>query len=99
ADGLGGEAGAVPAARVGELGVEGFEVVEPQTAQRDLAKRGDDVAVDEPAVAVGSRFANLPSLARHPRVGQERADGDRAAGLWWRHVAFGIESARHGVGL
>lgn len=98
-DRLRGEPLAVPAAGGGEIGVEGFEVVEAQAAQRDVTEGGEDVAVDEPGVPVGGGGADLPSLARQPRVGEELADGDWTADLRRRHVPLGVEAVCHGVGL
>jgi hypothetical protein len=90
ADGLWGEAGSMPTARGGEAGVEGFEVVEAEAAQRDVAEGRVDVAADEPGVAVGGGLADLPSLAGQPRVGEEPADGDGTAQPRRRHLPLCI---------
>ena len=84
----------------GRRAVEGIEVIEPQSPQRDVADRRDDAAVDEPCIPVRSRCSDLAPLARHPLLSEELTDGQRPAGLRWRDgVSFLVEAAHHGFGV
>ena len=78
-DRLGREPGSLPAAGRGELFVEVVEVIGAESTQRDVADRWVDVAIDEPRVPVGGCRSDVSSLVRHPRAGQELANGDGPA--------------------
>jgi len=62
--GLGSQPGTVSPAAGSQLGVEGVEVVDSQPPQGDVSDRRDDVAVDEPGVAVGGGRSHLAPLLR-----------------------------------
>jgi hypothetical protein len=98
-DGLGCETLAVsPAARCQRL-VERVEAVGPQPAQRHVADRWVHVPLDEPRVAVGGRRSHVAPLVRHPRVGQEPAEGDRPALDRARRWVVVVEARRARFGL
>jgi len=63
----------------GEVLVEAVEMVGAEPSQRDLADGGVDVAVDEPRVAVGRGYSDMPALVREPGAGEKLADVCRPA--------------------
>ena len=74
-------------------------MIRAEPTQRDVADRRVDVAIDEPRVAVGGCGADVSSLVRHPRAGQELANGDGAAARWWSGVVLAVESGDDGFGF
>jgi hypothetical protein len=90
-DRLGCAAGAVSTAGGGEGVVQVVEVIGAQPTQRDVTDGRVDVAVDEPGVPVRSGGADLATLVRDPRVGEELAKRHRTGRCRRFGVAFAVE--------
>jgi hypothetical protein len=75
-DGLGGERATVGGAAVDQVGVEPIKVFGSERCELQIADDGCDVAVNDPLVALRGRRSEFARTARHPRVDQERPDGE-----------------------
>jgi hypothetical protein len=68
---------AVCTAVVGEIGVEAFEVIGPEAAEREPPDCGRDVEVDVAPVRVVSACPQSELLGRQPTLGEVHGNGER----------------------
>jgi hypothetical protein len=83
----------------GQLLVQVLEMIDAQSAQRDVADRWCDVVLDEPGVPVCGGGSDLASFAWHPRLVQKRRDGDRPAGRRLLVASCEFEASTNGFGF
>jgi hypothetical protein len=74
-DGLGGERATVGSAAVDQVCVEPIKVFGPERCELQIADDGCDVVAD-PLVAFRRRRSEFATTTRHPRLEQERPDGE-----------------------